>query len=141
MALETKSKQIGRYTYRVTQLPTSKGRRMLCLLTKAIGPVLGKLADGGGKSIGIAFEELSERINEADLKELCEVFGESSEVELPDGRRPRLMPEFQEMHFAGQFGELFEWLRFCVEVNYSDFFALAMRGVSAAGSDQAAASA
>src|SRR5204863_2493553 len=119
----------------VTQLGFSKGRAMLVRLAKALGPVLARLVEGIDAktakvallsldvgALGAGLQEFAERLTEQDLAYVCETFGDATEVIMPDGRRPRLTKDFQELHFAGHFLELFQWIAFAIEANYADFF-------------------
>mgnify|MGYP001564454346 CR=1 FL=1 len=153
MALETKERQIGDrgYTYHVTELPAKKGRALLVRLIKTLGPVFGQLVSDmkpadpkvkagalsaiNGQSISRALSELAGRLTEADLEHVCQVLGEHSEVsdeENPDHRK-KLTPGAQEFHFAGRYLEMFEWIGFALEVNFSDFFSGSQIGSAIAG--------
>jgi hypothetical protein len=143
MGLEVKERQIGRATYRVTQLGFKAGRAAMVRLTKLLGPVLSRSLEGAnGRALSVAglaggVLELSERLSEQDLTYFCELFGEKTELVLDDGKRPILLPAYQETWFAGQYQELFQWLAFCVEVNYADFFG-AFRSLVPGGETQEA---
>ena len=144
MGLEVKEKKIGRAVYRVEQLGTRKGRPAMVRLTKLLGPIMGKLLEGGdGKSVttsGLAgaLTELSDRISTEDLDHFCELFGEKTELVLDDGKRPVLLLPYQESWFAGHYGEMMQWLAFCAEVNFGDFFG-AFKGLAlGGGADKAA---
>lgn len=142
--LETSSKEIGSrgFTYHVTQLPSKKARNTLVRLVRIFGPVLGRLVEGyqgtkgkkataaavldavDGASVSSALSELAARLTEAELDHACTVFGEYTEIssdEDPESRK-KLTTQAQELHFAGNTAELFEWLGFALEVNFSDFF-------------------
>jgi len=128
VGLETKSRVIGRYEYKVTQLGFKKGNATWVRLLKVLGPALGKLLETGAnlKSMNVAalsgpLAELAMTLTEEDLNYFCEVFGEATVVEVSADKKPILVPKVQETHFAGQYGEMLKWLAFCVEVNYSDF--------------------
>ena len=122
MGLETKSKTIGRFEYRVTQLKLKKARSMFTRLIGMLGPALGELAAGGKPNLATAVQALSERMTDDNLTLVTETFGESTVIDAGDGKLPTLVPAFMETHFAGHFGEMFQWLAFCIEVNYADFF-------------------
>lgn len=125
MGLETKSKTIGRYEYRVTQLGFKRGNATWIRLLKVLGPALGRLLEGGRSLGSLAIADslgsLAANLTEDDLNYFCEVFGESTVVNVSADKQPILIPKLQETHFAGQYGEMLKWLAFCVEVNYSDF--------------------
>lgn len=130
--LKSEDRTIGRATYRVTQLPSSKGREVLTKLIKLAGPSLSRLLqDFNGEklsvldldtgAVGQALEQLAANLGERDLDYFCEVFGESS-VLLQGASQPKLTKEFQDFHFAGEYLEMFKWLLFSLEVNYRGFF-------------------
>jgi hypothetical protein len=132
MGLETRDREIGRYRYFVTQLGAKKGREAFSRLVKVLGPVVAHVVDGAtADGIRSALVELASRMEQRDLDYFCETFGEFSTVELEDGKRPKLSLAYQEMHFAGQFGEMFKWLAFAAEVNFGDFFGALVSGASA----------
>ena len=108
--IEVKSKEIGSHTYHVRQLGAKQGRAALTKLLNLAGNAF------GGNPAAF-FTSLSEQ----DLEYFCRVFGENTEVELALDRRIPLFLQQQEDHFAGQFGEMLEWLVFCVEINFSSF--------------------
>jgi hypothetical protein len=142
--LKSQSRVIGNHTYKVRQLGASEGRKMLVRLVKVLGPVLAALlrATKGQKLPPAKVEETPEptapeateapaeaplevfcsRLSEVDLDYLVSTLGPCTEVILPDGRVQALTLDVQEMHFAGSYGEMFKWLGFALEVNYSDFF-------------------
>lgn len=68
-----------------------------------------------------ALEVFCTRLSEADVDYLVSTLGPCTEVILPDGRVQALTLDVQEMHFAGSYGEMFKWLGFALETNYSDF--------------------
>ena len=127
--LKQEARTIGNTTYRVRLLATSEGRPILVRLTKLLGPSFGtllagmkgtSLLDAGNDAVAWAVKDLSERVTDDDLAVLCEVFGSASEVQIGDKVLP-LSKEFQELHFAGKYGEMMRWIGFCVELNYADF--------------------
>lgn len=150
MAFETKSREINGRIYHVTELPAKQGRAMLVRLIKVLGPVFGQLVSGSkprkrslpglsaqaeaaavgasvlssvtGASVGRALAELSTRLTEQDLEWLCTTLGEYTEVQVDDERRPKLSLAYQNLHFAGRYLEMFGWIGFALEVNFSDFF-------------------
>jgi hypothetical protein len=124
--IQTGTREIGGYSYSVSQLGAGEGRRILIKLTKMLGPSLGHLlaiADGKlDQSIAGALYELSSNVSDGDFTDLCRTFGERTEVEI-DGKPHKLDLQMQELHFAGAYGDLLKWLGFCLELNYKDFFA------------------
>jgi hypothetical protein len=132
---QTKDRIIGDNTYRVTQLPTGEGRRILVKLVKVIGPAISVMVEelGDGKdaptildsemsSVGEAIRLFLDRVEQTDLDDLVTTFGRFTVVLIGDKVLP-LSLEMQELHFSGKYLEMFKWLAFCLEWNYSDFFA------------------
>lgn len=131
--MEIRSKVIGSHTYYVRQLGSSEARKLLVRLTTTLGPVLGAAIPQGvsfkdlmaievdlGKGLG----ELASRLREDDLEYVCRVLGAATEVDLGGGKQVPLTLEKQELHFCGgRLSELFKWLQFALEVQFSDFFA------------------
>lgn len=131
--LKTEIRTIGSNTYHVRQLGAKQGRQVLTRLIKTLGPVLGALLEGldpktvsvldlKGEALARALTELAGRLGETDLDYLCGVFGETTQVEFPDGRVKPLTLEEQNLHFAGAYQDMFRWLSFALEVNFAGFF-------------------
>jgi hypothetical protein len=133
MGLKQETRSIGKYKYRVTQLPALKARALFVRLTKALGPVLGTALEGigpvtlrgmlglNGATLGLLINEASTRLTEEDLTYFCDVLGESSELLGESGRGERLTESVQNIHFGGQLLQMFKWMGFALEVNFSDF--------------------
>lgn len=122
MALEKQSKQIGDYTYEVTQFDAIKGRRVFVRLSNLLGPAFSEMKseNDGNKAIG----KLLENLKEVDLDYFCDAFAECTEVgggDFAEGKTPKLKAIFG-LHFAGKYFAMFEWLTFALEVNYQSFF-------------------
>ena len=134
MALKTEKRKIGRCTYAVTLLPFGLGRELFLKLAKVAVPSLALVAKSsalGWKSAlmnsalaeGIA--DFITRLDESTLKEFEDAFGAATCVELGGGKAPYLDKELRELHFAGHYTEYVQWMKFCVEFNYADFFGAA----------------
>jgi hypothetical protein len=114
---------------------------------KTLGKPIGN-AIGGGESIdnavvGKIISGLSESIEADDIDFLCDEFSKTSDVQGGEETAWRQFAQpvplsaengaLLDMHFAGQYGELLQWLMFCVEVNYGDFLPgmenVSLRGV------------
>lgn len=122
--IKTDTTTIDGYRYSVAQLGSSEGRRILVKLTRLLGPALGRLVGGEGRpsdAVSEAIAEFSAGANEDDLEDLCRTFGQSTELDV-DGKPMLLNLDMQELHFAGRYGAMFQWLGFCLRVNYADFF-------------------
>ncbi len=115
--LETKSKAIGDNTYKVTQLGAGKGRKVLVRLLKVCGPAFALAASGDTTE---ALGKLAADLDEETADYLCETFAARTEVELSNGKSVDLA-SIMELHFAGNYGEMLEWLGFCVQLNYASF--------------------
>lgn len=131
--LKTEERTIGGSAYKVTQLGASAGMQLMVRLTKVLGPVLGELTRGMGEgetdlmsvrgdALAGALQQLGEKLNYEDLDYVCETLGAFTEVSNGDGKWLRLKRDIREVHFAGNYGDLFRWLGFALEVNYASFF-------------------
>lgn len=142
--LQTESKAIGDHTYLVTQLGAGEGRKMFVRLTRALAPVFGALLEDAGstkggfklgdmslESLSRTLHELAQRLTEDDLEYVCRTFGAKTMVQVGEGKEIQLTLDKQELHFAGRYGHMFQWLAFCLEVNYRDFLGVTKGFVSA----------
>jgi hypothetical protein len=138
--LDSRDKQVGSSTYRVTQLGATQSLTTLLDLAKMLGPALGVVVDGaGGHSASFAdlanaqvtgavfaraTEALFSRLDNVKVQEIINKMREKTQVDREgNGNFQNLAPIF-DVHFAGKMGELFGWFRFALEVNYSDFLPL-----------------
>ncbi len=110
--LETKSKTIGDHDYKVTQLGAGKGRKVLVRLLKTCGPAFALAAQGNPTE---ALGKLASDLDEETLDYLVEAFAARTEL---DGIG---LAGIMELHFAANYGEMLEWLGFCIQLNYSSF--------------------
>lgn len=124
-------------TIEVTQLPGIKGRKLLVRLYSVLGPAFAALvegADGGTGAANVApdveldavsraMTTLAHSLQEEDLEHVCKVFGATSRVRVGESGFVELTTEMQDLVFAGRYLEMFRWLGFALEVNYSGFFA------------------
>jgi hypothetical protein len=139
--VEIKSKVIGSHTYHVRQLGSKEARSLLVRLTSVLGPVLGAAIPQGASmadimklqvQFGSGLAELANKLKEEDLEYACRVLGAATEVDLGGGKQVPLTLERQELHFCGgRLSEMFRWLQFALEVQYSDFFTGLVRAPSA----------
>ncbi len=123
--LETKSKTIGDHDYRVTQLGATKGRKVLVRLLKACGPAFSLAAEGRSTE---ALGKLASDLDEETLDYLCETFAARTDMD----EKP--LAPVMELHFAGNYGEMVEWLGFCVQLNFESFFSVLAKKQAAPGS-------
>ncbi len=128
MGLRSERRTIGEHEYEVTQLPSSKGRRLLVRLFKVLGPAFGELTAGGAKNVdevdsgalARAIQELALRITSDDLEDVVQELARTTRIRMGD-KEPELA-SVMELHFAGRYDELIRWLAFALEVNYGSFF-------------------
>jgi hypothetical protein len=128
MALKLEKKRIGRFEYEVKQLGAIAGRDLLVRLAKTLGPALGMVLNGKASlaHAGAALAVAAEHLDPAELEHFCDVLGRSSSVYVQEGGKSvvkTLDLGFQELHFAGEYAEMFEWLGFALEVNFGNFIA------------------
>lgn len=135
--LESKRTTIGEYQYEMTLLTAPVGRRLLVRLFKTLGPAVsaalaglpeGKddkigLGDLSTRAIGDAVGMLAETISEAELDNICEILAKVTEYSPDGGNRwlPMSKGEGVDEHWAGRYLDMFKWIVFGLEVNYSDF--------------------
>lgn len=118
-----KSKKIGASTYHVHPLPAEQALDAAVRFSNVIGPAVAAYKNGGAEAIGKALSSL----NSEDIRFFTGLFRPMTMVEtggkklgLGDGQ-----DAFYNAHFAGNIGDLFQWLAFCAEVNFGAFFGAA----------------
>lgn len=104
---KTEERVIGDDTLEVTQLGAIKGRAVFVRVLKVIGPAL------TGKDMAGIFAGL----NEEDVTYLCDAFAPMTLVK-GKGQLDKIF----DVYFAGRFLEMFQWLAFCIELNFASFF-------------------
>lgn len=115
-----KTKTIKDRTYSCDVLPVRVSLEVLARFTNLAGDTLSAAALGDEDSGALvsAFGTMLKTVSADDVGFFCERFGSVSECEGTSlsaaGARDRV--------FRGKLGNMFQWLRFCFEVNYSDFF-------------------
>ncbi len=140
MARTNKTKQIGKHTYEVTQLGAIEGRRVFARLAQLMGGMVGALAAGGKPNPVDAFRSLAEAMTPEIMDFFCDTFTKVTQVHIAGGKVLFLKDVFDD-HFADNYGEMIEWLTFCLEVNFASFLggagglsALLRRGTGGSGS-------
>jgi len=125
---ETKTQEIGNrgFTYSVEQLGARQGGRVFARIANMLGGALGSALSGGESfsvdSVGKVFASLAESITEENLDYLVDTFIPTTKV--AGGQLPAPLPLSAvdpDQHFAGAYGEMMQWLGFCLEVNYASF--------------------
>jgi len=121
--LPEETRTIGGLVYTVQPLPTRKALQVMARVLKMAAPGFGdvasleRAAEHMGALVGTLTALLGE-LDEAVLLFLCESFAEVSRVETAPGRRLSLGGAQLDEHFRGKLPDLFEWLKFAVEVTY-----------------------
>ncbi|KKN75988.1 hypothetical protein LCGC14_0375450 [marine sediment metagenome] len=137
MGIETKETVIGNHTFKVSQLPASKARKLLVRLFKVAGPSLGKVLESlkgkngktglndlnlGKISEGLAL--LANNVFEDDFEYVVNALLEGERIIYHvDGKWPVLSLETSDILFAGKLDQMFKLIAFALEVNFSSFFA------------------
>lgn len=139
-AFNTHTTTIGDHTFHIRELGASQAKKLLVRLTKAVGPILGALADGpvpsgagrntmartlanlDTKAIRAGLESLAAQLKEEDLDFLCSTLGSVTQVETEVGKMVPLSKERQEVLFrGGRLLLMFRWLAYGLEVQFRDF--------------------
>ncbi len=122
---------IGSHTYEVIPLGATEGSAVLARVLKVAGPVVEKLAGAEGDNTGpAAFAALATNVTPEDMLFFCNTFSRFTTVDI-GVKWPKLSDIFDE-HFAGNYGELLQWLSFAVETNYASFFGGGLGGLGGA---------
>lgn len=114
---ETRSKEIAGRTYEVTQLGAVAGQKVFVRVLKVLGPAI------GAKDMAA----LLGGIQESDVQALVDAFIPMTHIAGVGQLNARTFDD----HFAGAYRELFDWLAFCVEVNFGDFLSAPPSGLAA----------
>lgn len=138
---ETKAKEIGDrgYSYHVIQFGAREGGRVLVRLLKMLGGVAGTAIEGatldekeqaetalvsiGMSTAGKMLSNFAETVSEDDFDYLIDKFAPTTSVSGGDfkGAVPLSTEGVFDLHFAGAYPELGQWLLFAIEVNFGSF--------------------
>ena len=115
--IKTKETTIDGKNFKVTQLGYSDGIELLTRLLALAGAAFEK--NEGKDSFSLA--RLAEKLTANDLKMVIDKLAGRTVIEREPGsdKWPKLEPE---VDLAGDYGLLFKWLKFALEVNYGGFF-------------------
>lgn len=122
------TKLINGRKYQVTMLGATEGLDVLDDLLKVLGPAFGALAGGLDLTKGLKEADLKgaaiERavtalVQSTDKERTKSIIRRLAECTLVDGKP---LQAIFEVHFAGAYAELFKWLTFGLEAQFSDFF-------------------
>ncbi len=105
-------KTIGGIEFSIYPLGAMTGRKVLTRLIRMAGPAMGK---------DTSLADLFAGIKEEDIEYLCDIFAQVTMVTLSPEKKPDLKAVFDNV-FAGRYEVMVEWLKACLEVNFSSFF-------------------
>lgn len=117
--LQAQTRIIDGQEFTITPLGAVTGRKALTRLIKTVGPAVDK------SSIGA----LLSNINEADVDYFCDLFAKNTRITTGTDKQGNpvqpLLSDYGnfDLMFAANYGTMFSWLKFCLEVNFSSFFA------------------
>lgn len=113
--LRTEEKEISGVVYVVTTLPMTQGVEVFGRLAPlfTLAAATGDMGRAAAKSI--------QEMQAADILHVSKVFAEHTTLRFPDGREP-VLKNVMEAHFSGDYLPMFEWIAFCIKVNYESFF-------------------
>ncbi len=120
MARVNKTRKIGEHGYEVTQLGAIEGRKVFARLAQLMGGMVGALAAGGKPNPVDAFKSFAEAMTPEVMDYFCDTFTKVTQIHKTDGKVLFLKDVFDD-HFADNYGEMVEWLTFCLEVNFASF--------------------
>ncbi len=117
------TKEISGTKYTVTPLATSAGLKMLTLLLRVLGPSVKDIKSFGDMKTAVlaGIGSLAERLEDVDVQTIVHTLAGSTKVGTDPNKQPLLSAVF-ELHFAGDYLPLFQWLAFALEVNFGSFF-------------------
>lgn len=132
---------IGEHAYRVAPMPAGKGLAMLTLMARVIGPAFQNVetlaAIGGAEGQLIA--DVCARLEEDQVARLHAAFAEHTLVEKSPGKADFVpLAGVFDLHFAGDYEALFDWLRFAFRVNFGPFVSALKRRAAEASAAAAA---
>lgn len=128
---QTQTRRIGDVTYHVIPLPAGKALVMSARLARFLMPVIGEAATLlGHKGDKLSVEDLFtmtkildgmlDGLNDDAITYLYETLAPTTQAERGE-KKVQLASCFDE-HFRGRLLECFQWLRFCLEVNFGPLF-------------------
>lgn len=121
MAFKSEAKQIGAYTYKVTQLDAIRGRRAAVRLGKVIAPALDAdsiSVDSIGKMLAKALGSLTED----DFDYFCDLLSAQTSVKGPGFKGEPQLADVFATHFADRYADMVQWLAFALKVQFGSFF-------------------
>lgn len=117
MAFETKTKTIKSTQYDMRQFGALQGRKVLARLLQTVGPAIGAIGGSPEAALALAIS----KFDSDTVDYLCDSFAPFTTIHV-NGKGIALEAVFN-VHYAGNYGEMLQWLAFALEVNYASFFA------------------
>jgi hypothetical protein len=109
---QTQQTTIGTTVYHVTQMGGLAGRRAFNRFMKLAGP-LQNLSDE--KARNLAFMT---GLSDEDMDYFCDTFAALTRVQTADMPGPVELKPIFDLHFAGKYTTMMQWLSFCFQVNF-----------------------
>lgn len=148
---DSKTKTIGKSTYRVYMLDPFVASDLFNDLVSIIAPALAAAKSaGGGEAIleeaksddleglldGLSFERpvslFFERFNKSKQREIINILMKVTRVVSDDGQTAVKLEDIFAAHFRGRLRDLYLWLGFALQVQFSDFFEGALPAIKGA---------
>lgn len=119
---DPQSTTIGAWRYTVKPLPAGQGLALMARLAKMLGPGVAALVSGeGGGAIGRALAGLLERVSPEEVVEIARQLAATTEASQAGASKAANLAEVFDLHFAGDYLPLLDFLRFALEVNFGPF--------------------
>lgn len=118
-------KDINGRRYETPKLAAKAGRKLLLRLTKVVGPFIAVGSAGGGlTSIDArALVSALEGASEEELEHVLSVLTAKAQVEVsPDRKLPLRTETAQDEVWAGNYGEMMEFMVWALGANFEGFF-------------------
>jgi hypothetical protein len=128
---QRQEREIDGVMYEAWPLKFEKGRPALVKLMATWAVIMGSVTRGAAQGAGAisgVFEALPLALSDADFTYYAKLFGDASRFKAPaasegaDDRWVPLLERTQNEHFQGRYSAYFQWIAFCMEVNFSNFF-------------------
>lgn len=120
-------KTIGNDTYEVKPLPAGQGIRMLARLGKILGPGVDTAVKQGtaGDAFGLdirgvisGFGTVAAALDPVEFEAILREFAATTTLIVEGSGKPTVLLQVFDLHFAGRFEVVFEWIAFALEVNF-----------------------
>jgi len=115
--IKQKTVSVNGEDFLITQLPATKGTRVLKVLVALIGPAFAEITkDGATDGVGRAMEKVFDQLDQVDVEGLLKALIETCS-------KGNMAINFDN-EFAGEYDKLFKLCREVVEFNYGSVFTL-----------------